>query len=119
MYAVKNAGGIEAFDLQAMKDMAAGIEGSICEVLVKKSIRASILEDAPRLVIAGGVAANQTLREMLFMLAEEKGVEVYLPHPKHCTDNAAMISYAAFQHLFAGISTPSDWDAMPRWMLSS
>ncbi|ATX81851.1 O-sialoglycoprotein endopeptidase [Mariprofundus ferrinatatus] len=119
MYAVKNAGGIESFDLQAMKDMAAGIEGSICEVLVKKSVRACLREDAPRLVIAGGVAANQTLRSMLFKLAESKGVEVHLPHPKHCTDNAAMIAYAGFQHLFAGRNAPEEWDATPRWTLQT
>ena len=119
MYAVKNAGGIDAFDQQMMKDMAAAIEASVSEVLVKKSIRACIREDAPRLVIAGGVAANHTLRHTLFNLAEKKGVEVHLPHPKHCTDNAAMIAYAGFQHLCAGIKAPDEWDARPRWNLKS
>ena len=119
MYAVKDAGGVESFDLQTMKDMAAGIETATCEVLVKKSIRACIREDAPRLVIAGGVAANETLREMLFKLAEAKGVEVHLPHPKHCTDNAAMIAYAGFQHQCAGLAAPDEWDATPRWTLHS
>lgn len=117
MYAVKNAGGIESFDQQAINDMAAGIEGSICEVLVKKSIRACLREDAPRLVIAGGVAANDTLRQMLFNLAQEKGVTVHLPHPKHCTDNAAMIAYAAFQRHNSGLGYSTDWDAIPRWQL--
>ena len=117
MYAVKNAGGVESFDLQTMKDMAAGIETATCDVLVKKSIRACIREDTPRLVIAGGVAANETLREMLLNLAEAKGVEVHLPHPKHCTDNAAMIAYAGFQHQCAGLVSPEEWDATPRWKL--
>ena len=117
MYAVKNAGGIESFDHQAVKDMAAAIEGSICEVLVKKSIRACTQESAPRLVIAGGVAANRSLRSMLFELAEEKGVSVHLPDPQHCTDNAAMIAYAGFQHLCAGIGVPDEWDVAPRWSL--
>ncbi|ATX79843.1 O-sialoglycoprotein endopeptidase [Mariprofundus aestuarium] len=119
MYAVKAAGGVESFDLQTMKDMAAGIETATCEVLVKKSIRACLREDAPRLVIAGGVAANETLRNMLFKLAEAKGVEVHLPHPKHCTDNAAMIAYAGFQHQCAGLAAPDEWDATPRWTLHS
>ena len=118
MYAVKGAGGIESFDQQMMKDMAASIETATCEVLVKKSVRACLREDAPRLVIAGGVAANHTLRQMLFSLAEKSGVEVHLPHPKHCTDNAAMIAYAGFQHLYIGTAAPDEWDATPRWALS-
>lgn len=117
MYTVKNAGGIKAFDQQAINDMAAGIENSICEVLVKKSMRACLWEDAPRLVIAGGVAANLCLRDMLEEYAVENAVEVYLPHPKHCTDNAAMIAYAAFQRHCHGLALSSDWDADPRWLL--
>ena len=119
MYAVKNAGGIESFDQQTINDMAAGIENSICEVLVKKSIRACLREDTPRLLIAGGVAANDSLRQMLFDLAQEQGVTAHLPHPKHCTDNAAMIAYAGFQRHHSGLSSFADWDAMPRWQLDA
>lgn len=117
MYAVKKEGGVQAFDRQKMSDMAAAIEASICEVLVKKSIKACIQHDAPRLVIAGGVAANQSLRKLLFELAGKKGVEVSLPDPKHCTDNAAMIAYAAFQRLKSGKVEEGEWDARPRWPL--
>jgi N6-L-threonylcarbamoyladenine synthase len=117
MYAVKNAGGIKAFDQQAINDMAAGIEHAICEVLVKKSIRACNQEEAPRLLIAGGVAANSCLRAMLAEYAAENAIDVYLPHPRHCTDNAAMIAYAGFQHLCAGFAAPDEWDAEPRWRL--
>lgn len=119
MYAVKNGGGVDLFDQQMLQDMAASIEAAISDVLVKKSIRACIREDAPRLVIAGGVAANEQLRATLFELAEKNGIEIHLPHPKHCTDNAAMIAFAAFQHLYSGIVTPSEWDALPRWSLSN
>jgi len=118
MYAVKNAGGIETFDAQAISDMAAGIESAICEVLVKKSIKACLKQDAPRLVIAGGVAANQHLRELLFDLGGSKQIELFLPDPHHCTDNAAMIAYAAFQKCISGQSIPDEWDAEPRWPLS-
>jgi N6-L-threonylcarbamoyladenine synthase len=117
MYAVKNAGGIEAFDQQAINDMAAGIENSICEVLVKKSMRACKQEAAPRLLIAGGVAANSCLRDMLAEYAADNAVDVCLPHPRHCTDNAAMIAYAAFQRHCHGLALSSDWDASPRWLL--
>ena len=117
MYAVKNAGGIESFDQQAINDMAAGVENSICEVLVKKSIRACNCETVPRLLIAGGVAANSCLRDMLAEYAAENAIDVYLPHPRHCTDNAAMIAYAAFLKYRSGLSASDNWDAAPRWPL--
>jgi len=99
--------------------MAAAIDAPISEVLVKRSIGACLREDSPRLVIAGCVAGSHTLRHTLFELAEKNGVEVHLPDPKHCTDNAAMIAYAGFQHLCAGTLIPEDWYATPRWALSS
>ncbi|MDQ6981990.1 MAG: tRNA (adenosine(37)-N6)-threonylcarbamoyltransferase complex transferase subunit TsaD [Mariprofundus sp.] len=119
MYAVKGAGGLECLGNLERRDMAAGIESAICEVLVKKSIRACLQTDSLRLVIAGGVAANKRLRCLLAELAGEQAIELYLPHPRHCTDNAAMIAYAAFQKMKSGVSYSEDWDARPRWGLSS
>ncbi len=118
MYAVKGIGGKDEMSDTDKQDMAAALESAICDVLVKKSMRACLQHDAPRLVIAGGVAANRSLRALLDKLAKENGVEVFLPHPKHCTDNAAMIAYAGFQRLRTGLPVPDDWDAMPRWRLS-
>ena len=118
MYTVKNAGGIEYFDSQKIKDLAAGIEHSICEVLVKKSFRACKQTATPRLLIAGGVAANLCLRDMLSEYAADSAVDVYLPHPRHCTDNAAMIAYAAYQRHCHGMKVSDNWDANPRWRLS-
>jgi len=116
MYAVRKAGGSEGLDDAARCDMAAAIEASICEVLVKKAVRACRQEDAPRLVIAGGVAANRSLRNLLATYADE--VSVFLPEPKHCTDNAAMIAYAAFARIRSGSEAAPDWDARPRWPLN-
>ena len=119
MYAVKGVGEAGELDEQATADMAAAVEQAACEVLVKKSLRACKAYDAPRLVIAGGVAANATLRKMLFTQAEAQGVALFMPDPAHCTDNAAMIAYAAFQRLCMGIKPDDDWDARPRWPLDS
>lgn len=118
MYAVKGEGGIEAFEQTMIRDMSAAIEMAVCDVLVKKSIRACLRESAPRLVIAGGVAANERLRTQLFKLAEKEGVTVHLPHPKHCTDNAAMIAHAGFQRVRMDMTPEMGaWDAVPRWAL--
>ncbi|MDQ6970003.1 MAG: tRNA (adenosine(37)-N6)-threonylcarbamoyltransferase complex transferase subunit TsaD [Mariprofundus sp.] len=118
MYAVKGIGGLSNMDACDRQDMAAGVESAICEVLVKKSIRACVQMDAPRLVIAGGVAANNSLRLLLQQLADDAGIEVFLPQPKHCTDNAAMIAYAGFQHIRSALPASDDWDARPRWALA-
>ncbi len=119
MYAVKKSGGADAMDADERRDMAACIEAAICEVLVKKSLRACARFDAPRLVIAGGVAANRCLRELLHELAARQRVELHMPHPRHCTDNAAMIAYAAFRRICSGAPVDARWDASPRWRLSA
>ena len=119
MYAVKDAGGSSGMSEQDKRDMAAGLEQAACEVLVNKSIRACLQMDAPRLVIAGGVAANQQLRSLLQEQATAQGIAVHLPQQAYCTDNAAMIAYAGFLKLTAGMSVADDWDATPRWKLGS
>jgi len=118
MYAVKNAGGLSAMNETDRCDMAACIEAATCEVLVKKSIRACLQNDAPRLVVAGGVAANAYLRRLLAELADDNGIKVHMPHPRYCTDNAAMIAYAGFQHVRSDWADTEDWDATPRWSLT-
>jgi len=114
MYAVRD---IDINDEQTRADMAAGVEAAICEVLVKKSLRACKQAESSHLLIAGGVAANRTLRRMLDMQAAAQGVSVHLPKPEHCTDNAAMIAYAAACRLHADLDFPEVWDARPRWPL--
>lgn len=114
LYAVQR---LDPDDAQARADMAAAVELAICEVLAIKSIRACHRTGSKHLLIAGGVAANATLRRLLELQAAEHAIHVHLPHPRHCTDNAAMIAYAASRRLQAGLAIPEDWDARPRWPL--
>jgi len=97
--------------------MAAAIESAICDVLVKKSVRACRQEGVSRLVIAGGVAANRRLRSLLEQLASEEEVQVFMPHPKYCTDNAAMIAFAASARVAGDFLISDHWDVQPRWLL--
>jgi N6-L-threonylcarbamoyladenine synthase len=115
MYAVKSHG---VLSNQDRADMAASIEIAICEVLVKKSVRASNQEGVKSLVIAGGVAANRCLRSMLAEESESHGIEIYLPPAKYCTDNAAMICYAGFQRRDLDNGALKNWDVKPKWSLS-
>jgi len=115
LYAVRD---LAELNEVAKKDMAAGIEAAVGDVLVGKSLRACAQENAPRLLIAGGVAANAYLRQHLTSEAEKVGVVVSLPSLSYCTDNAAMIAYAAFKRLARGESVANEWDAKPRWPLT-
>ncbi len=114
LYASRKAGNM---DRQARADMAAGTESSICEVLAKKAVRACIRENISSLIIAGGVASNQRLRDTLAMEAGKHAIQVEWPQPRYCTDNAAMIAYAGLLRKESNHPPPVEWDAQPRWVL--
>jgi len=115
MYALRKC---DRIDDALKQDMAAAIEASIVDVLVKKSIRACIREQIPRLVIAGGVAANRYLRRQLQSEAAAEGIMLAVPDVRYCTDNAAMIAYAASLRVQAGCRDVQEWDASPRSQLA-
>lgn len=87
-------------------DIAASFETAVVETLVVKSLRALEMTGLSRLVIAGGVGANRYLRETFSALAIEKKFTVFYPRSEFCTDNGAMIAYAACQRLLAGQQDP-------------
>ncbi len=75
--------------------------------------------DGTSLVVAGGVAANQYLREQLEVLADANGVNLIVPPPNLCTDNGAMIAWAGLERLRLGLSDPLDLAARARWPLDA
>lgn len=102
-------------------DVAASLQQAICEVLATKALAACRQQGVDDLVIAGGVAANRRLREMLAARCGRQGVRLHLPRGSHCTDNAAMIAYAAWLRHRQGMPIPARdrWDARARWPLDS
>ncbi len=74
--------------------------------------------DAQRLVVAGGVAANQALRANLQTLADTHEMELIVPPPALCTDNAAMIAWAGMEYLKAGRLSELDFEPRARWPLT-
>jgi len=78
----------------ALEDFCASFQAAVVDVLVKKSRRALAREGLRHVVVCGGVAANRGLRAALAKAAEEDGFTLYIPTPKLCTDNAAMIALA-------------------------
>src|SRR5215203_3215055 len=75
--------------------LAAGYEAAVVEALSRKLLRAVDLHDAPTAVVAGGVAANTSLRQTLELECAKAGTRLVIPPPDLCTDNAAMIGAAA------------------------
>src|SRR5215211_7976117 len=80
---------------EELPHLAAGYEAAVVEALSRKLLRAVDLQDAPTVVVAGGVAANAILRRTLEERCAKIGTHLIVPPPELCTDNAAMIGAAA------------------------
>lgn len=87
---------------QGLADLCASFQGVIVESLVRKSILACKQEGLDRLVISGGVAANRGLRARAREVCDANEIQLFVPPPISCTDNAAMIAMAAAHRLAAG-----------------
>lgn len=106
-------------DNQTKADIALAFETAVVETLAIKCRRALEQTGLNRLVIAGGVSANQSLRHKLELMMQKLKGEVFYPRAEFCTDNGAMIAYAGMQRLLAGQHEGLDARAKPRWPLES
>ena len=94
-------------------DLAASFQESIMEVIADKSIAAAVEYDSNKVVVAGGVAANSRLRELLEHKGAEKGIEILKPAQILCTDNDAMIACSAYYQMKKGEFADMSLDACP------
>lgn len=79
-----------------VNDLACSFQNRVVEILTKKTMKALEEYDVKHLIVAGGVAANQGLREKLEILCNEKGIDLSIPSIRYCTDNATMIAAAGY-----------------------
>lgn len=103
-------------DAQLKADIAAAFQDAVIETLMKKSERALIEMQCDQLVIAGGVSANEKLREYANQL-KKSGKKIFLPKREFCTDNAAMVAVNGFMRLSRGEMDSLNMDVKARWAL--
>ena len=104
--------------LQDRRDLCAGFQAAVADVLAEKSRRAlETASDVTAFAVAGGVAANAPLRARLEAVADRAGVPFLAPPLRLCTDNAAMIAWAGIEKTRIGDCDPADLVARPRWPL--
>lgn len=101
-------------------DLCAGFQAAVADVLTEKSRRALMASPGiTAFAVAGGVAANLTLRAGLEAAAAQAGVRFLAPPLSLCTDNAAMIAFAGIERFRAGARDDLSLSARPRWPLDS
>jgi len=105
-------------DEQARADIARAFEDAVVDTLMIKCKRALEQTGFTRLVIAGGVSANRTLRARMAEMMSARGGEVFYARPEFCTDNGAMIAYAGMVRLKGGTRGELGVSVRPRWPLA-
>ncbi len=107
-------------DAATHADIARAFQDAMVDVLVSKSVAALKATKLNRLVVAGGVGANKQLRAALDEGAEKNRFEVFYPELELCTDNGAMIAFAAALRWGKGLP-PIDptFSVRPRWDLAA
>jgi N6-L-threonylcarbamoyladenine synthase len=101
-------------------DIAASFQRAVAEVLADRAGHAiAAFPVAHTLVVAGGVAANATLRAALAAAAAARGLAFLAPPLRYCTDNAVMVGWAAILRLRLGRADALDHAATPRWPLDA
>ena len=109
----------ESLDEATRADLAASFQAAVVDVLAGKCLAALEREGLQRIVIAGGVGANESLRARLTAETAKRGAQVFFPPLRLCTDNGAMIAFAAALKYPDGVVREAGpFPIRPRWDLA-
>ncbi|MFY9213466.1 MAG: tRNA (adenosine(37)-N6)-threonylcarbamoyltransferase complex transferase subunit TsaD [Tissierellaceae bacterium] len=97
----------------SIENVAASFQQAVLDILVDKSFKLANETGSKKIVLAGGVAANQGLREMMEERGTKEGIQIYYPSRILCTDNAAMIGSAAYYNYRKGLISELSLNAEP------
>ncbi|MGB9553058.1 MAG: tRNA (adenosine(37)-N6)-threonylcarbamoyltransferase complex transferase subunit TsaD, partial [bacterium] len=100
-----------------LEDLCASFQEAVVNSLISKTERALRKEGFSNLIVSGGVAANSRLRDRFIELSQELRVELYIPSPSLCTDNALMIARAGFALYRKGMPLSLEDDVDPNFSL--
>ncbi len=111
-----------AFTEKDVADLAASFQTALVDSIADRVARATDIfrkayPNGKSLVVAGGVAANTALRDVLMKTATKAGLSLAVPPQALCTDNAVMIAWAGIERLKLGLTDALDFKARPRWPL--
>lgn len=102
-----------------LADLCASFQEAVIEVLIAKTIRAAKHTGRDLIALSGGVSLNQTLRAAFEEACGKEGITLATATPGLCTDNAAMIAFAALLRAFDGQASALDADIDPNLPLVS
>jgi tRNA N6-adenosine threonylcarbamoyltransferase len=103
----------------SIEDIAASFQEAVVDMLINKVIQARRRHRIERLVLAGGVISNGYLRGRFQKMAQEEGLDLFVPAAHLCTDNAAMIAWVGNYYLERGKKDSLEIDALSRWKVGT
>jgi N6-L-threonylcarbamoyladenine synthase len=101
-----------------IEDICASFQEAVVDVQVDKTVKAAIKTGVSTVLLSGGVASNSRLRETLKAACDEAELDLHIPSPTYCTDNAAMVACCGYHRYKRGIRTGLDVNPDPNLPLA-